>query len=184
MIPIQATQFILIPIDPKDAANGSIFLDKTNGNACSMKTLAGVVTPFAGGSSNPNVKLMQSGGIFNANDPIAKRADGKIILCDADGIGQKNFIGFALQKSEYSGAPVNVFTIGANVTGILKGKGFSPGDRIYIGENGEYINSLTSLTGGDDDYICAGIADCSGGPTASSMAEDLILLPDKIANFQ
>ncbi len=181
---IQASQFIMIPIDPKDALPGAIFLDKTNANSYTIKSIAGVTSPIANGSSNPNVKLMQSAGVFNFGSPLAKLPDGRVVLCESDGVGHKNFIGIALQKSEFSGAPVNVFTIGVNVSGILKGANFSPGDRIYVGESGEYINNLRGLVGGDDDYIMVGIADCAGGPTASSEAEDLIMLVDKIANFQ
>ena len=181
-IAFQASYLILEPTTPSSVPNNAVFIDSTNGNALSNKDSSGNLTPIGGGSSGTNyfTKVMQTDALFSANVPLAKEPNGRVIEASAHAISSRNFIGYALQASTVVGQSITVLCVGPNLVGALTGLGFTPGDIILLSESGGYTNNSSTLSDSDD-FIQAGIADCPGGPTASSTATDLITFPEFVA---
>jgi len=105
--------------------------------------------------------------------PIAKLADGGISQADSDAVGKQIWIGVANETIAIN-AFGQVVLVGPNIAGALTGKGFTPGDHIFLSQDGSYINDSTLLTGGNDSLIRVGYADCADG-VQSATATDLIM---------
>ena len=179
---IKAKYVILDPSDPLEVPNNSIFVDQANSSRLSVKDVNGNTSEIESSSGNdPFLKTMVAGESFNANVPLAKRkSDGKVVAADSDDMDRQVLIGNAEQESVGDSSLVRVRLIGPNLPGALTGKGFAAGDTIYVGEDKEYINDISLLTGDNDSIIEVGIADCSGG-IASTVATDLIFNKKEIS---
>lgn len=180
--PFKMTHLILVPTPAAQVPNGALFLDSGNLNQLSVKSYAGTVAVVegGGGSSSLFVKQMIAGEAFLANRPLSKRADGKVVAADSDSATGQQIIAHSLQASGGDNAPVNVLCVGANLAGALTGLGFSPGDEIFLGENGEYTNDISTFSNNDDSIIKVGIADCAAGE-ANVAATDLVVFTEVIA---
>lgn len=179
---VRAPYVFLDPVAPAGVPNGALFLDSTNGNTPTVKGTGGNVDPISPvATSNILIKQMQAAGAIALNRPVSKRADGKIEFADSDSISGQNVVGFAQQVATADGDLINVLCVGANIVGAITGLGFTPGQEIYLSEDGlGYSNDPGSFTGNNDSIIKVGIADCAAG-TASATASDLILFPEVVA---
>ena len=173
---VKAAYLALEPVEPGDVPNGCLFLDITNSNALTQKSSNGTVGIIASSANNnPFMKQMVAGEAFPANKPLAKRADGKVVLADSQDATRTVLIGYSMAASLGNNSIVNVFCIGSNLSGVLSGLGFTPGQTIFLGEaQGTYTNNVATFTGNNDVYMKIGIADCAAG-LASGLATDLIV---------
>lgn len=181
---VKVPYMVLDPVTPSAVPNGSIFLDSTNGNALSQKNAAGTVGVLASSASttNPFIKQMVAGEAFAANKPLAKRADGKVVLADSQDSGRTVLIGYSMGAALALNSVVNVLCVGSNIAGIISGMGFTPGQIIYVGETpGGFTNNVASFTGNNDVYMKVGIADSPAG-VAQSAATDLIALTEFVSS--
>lgn len=179
---INARYIQLVPSTPGEVPNGAFFLDSTDGNLPKVKEMGGSVEPITSGASNYFVKAMITDGAFPAGQPLAKKGNNRVVASDSDGVaGQQNQMGFALQESTGAGQTVNVLLNGPNLVGALTSLGFTPGQEVYLGENGGYVASVNAFQDADDRIIRLGIADgpagADGGP-----ATDLIAFTEVIVN--
>lgn len=131
-------------------------------------------------SAASNVKSMRndSGVTIPANKPVSKKSDGSIIVADSDSPFGQHPIGFttsAISDGQFG----DVFLLGNNISGLMTGLGFAPGDEIYLSENAGFTNDPNSFTNNDDSLIRLGIADCADGVVSGS-ATDLITMPNII----
>lgn len=163
------------PIDPTGLPNNTMYTDSTDSNLLKTKDNSGSLSPVSGSSSLFN-KVMQSGhdDIIPVGVPVSKTADGKIIPADSDAVGAQEPIGISMVAFPAFGDVGVIHLFAPNVTGVLTGMGFLPGQEIFLGETGGYTNNPNSFTGDNDSIIRIGIADCSSG-TASAVATDLII---------
>lgn len=181
---IQAKYLVLEPASSSEVPNGCLFLDQGNGNILSQKSATGVVGVISSSAnSNPMIKQMVSGETFPTGKPLAKRPDGKVVLADSDDPTRTTFIGWSMTASLAMNSVVSVMAIGVNLPGILSGLGFTPGDRVYMGEiPGTYTNNPDGFTGSNDDVYQLGIADCPSG-VAQNAATDLIASPRYVTSY-
>lgn len=137
--------------------------------------------PTVFGTADLLIKPMQSGEALAVGIPISKRADGKIVAADSDGVNRQQPIGVTVAAFDAIDSIANVLLAAPNAVGVLTGLGFAPGDEIFIGETtGGYVNDITPFVGNDDSIIKVGVADCGAG-AASGVATDLILMTQVIA---
>ena len=179
--PFKSAYIILEPQAPASVPANALFIDSTNANALSFKNASSITQPVEPQTgTNLFTKQMQAGEAFPVNTPLSKRSDGKVVGGDSDGPNGQKIIAYALEASAGDGSLVNVLCLGANLVNAITGLGFAPGDNVFMGENGEYINDINNLTGGNDSIIRVGIADCSSG-TASATANDLIVATEVVS---
>lgn len=106
--------------------------------------------------------------------PLCKAPDGKGYKSGSDGENRQNVHAIALEDAVDEGSAIYVALVGYNLIGVLNGLGFTPGDKIFIGETpGSFVNDISSFAGENDSIIWVGWADCSEG-TASNQAADLL----------
>jgi hypothetical protein len=167
------------PTVTSEMPNNSLFVDQSTG-ILKTKNSTGIVTDLTG-TANIFAKEMQSASAIRVGKPVSKRPDGRIEEAEADSTYGQMPIGFATVAFSGANEIGTVFLIGPNLSGLVTGMGFAPGDEIYIGESaGGLTNSVATFSGNDDSYVRLGIADCTAG-TASSAANDLILSMQIIA---
>jgi len=139
-----------------------------------------VVTGSLGETKQVKQMVNNTGSAIPTGTPISKKSDGSIVPCDSDHPDGQAFIGIALDAIPALGGVGRVNLIGRNLPSVLSSYSFSPGDEIFIGENGEYVNSVLGFSGGDDSIIKVGVADCAES-TASGTATDLIMFTEIIS---
>lgn len=171
----------LIPSAPATIPNGCYFVDSTNGNAATFKDVGGSTIVLTNPAAALVVKQMQVIAGYPANTPVAKRADGKVEIAQADTSDGQVLIGITLAATINPGELVNVLCVGANIAAAIYGLGFVVGDEVYVSETGGYTNDASTLTNSDA-IVKVGIADCAAG-IASSTATDLILFPDVVSSI-
>jgi hypothetical protein len=123
--------------------------------------------------SEIKIKVNASAGTIPAGRTISIYSDGGIYPADSDAITGKNMAGITLEAIA-AGLSGRVILFGKNVPGLLTGSGFAPGDKVYIDETGAYTNVATGFTGGDDEIVMIGWADCLAG-SMSATVDDLIM---------
>lgn len=166
---------ILNPIADPSMPN-TLFVNEADGK---MSTNTGSTAPISTGASY-SIKKMQAGETILAGKPVSKRADGKILAADSDGLGRQQVIGVSLDSIP-TDTLGDVLLFAPNAPGVLAGLGFVPGQEIFIGEaTGGYVDDITPFTGGNDSIVKVGVADCAEG-VASAEATDLILISQVIA---
>lgn len=170
----KALYLVLTPTNPLNVPSGSVFIDETNANAMSLKDTTGSVGQITSTTAaNLFIKQMQATGIIVKHRPVSKMASGLVIAADSDLAGGQQVIGFALDNAN-DGDLFNVLCTGPNLIDALTGLGYTPGQDIFLSEDGlGFTNDPNSFTGDNDSIIRVGIADCAAG-TASSTATDLI----------
>lgn len=106
--------------------------------------------------------------------PLCKAPDGKGYKSDSDSPNRQNVHAISLQPCTAIGQIIDVALISYNLTGVLTGLGFAPGDKVFVGETpGSFVNDISGFSGNDDSILWAGWADCAEG-VASTQATDLI----------
>lgn len=172
----------LVPANPSEVPANCLFVDSTNNNTPTYKNQFNLPAEIGTtvGTSSLFVKTMEAGGLFLINRPLSKKPDGTVVQLDSDDPGANNFCAYSLQEATFIGEQVSVLCLGANIVNAVSGMGFTAGDILYIGENGEYTNSVSGFTGNNDTIIKVGLADCPAG-AASPEATDLIAIADIIA---
>lgn len=165
--------------NPGDVPNNALFFDSTNSGQATFKNSGGSTAVIgAVSTSNLFIKQMQADQVLAINDPLAKKADGRVIKADTDlSADSQHYIGIALQAAANIGDFINVLLIGTNLAGAISGLGFAPGEYIYLGETGGFVNQagLAGFTGANDIIVRVGISDCAAG-LASAVATDLIAI--------
>ena len=176
-IAAKALYLLLEPITPATAGLGSVYVDSTNGNALTYKDMGGTSTQIgaSSGGGGPASRQMQAGAPIAINKPVSKRADGKIVVADADGPGAQKVVGFALAAAVNVNDLIPILPLGAIITGAIAGLGFAPGDTVYISETAGYTNDPNAINPATDSLIQIGVADCAAG-AASTTAVDLIVI--------
>lgn len=159
--------------------NNSLWVDSSDLYKVKLKNALGV--SYSLNEITPDtfmVKAMQSshGSTIPQGVPVSKKTDGTIVPTDSDTVTTKRFIGVTAEAIAPA-AVGQVHLVGPNVVGALSGYPlFQPGDRVYMSEtSGQYARDISEFTGGDDDIVQIGIADCTGG-TASSIADDIVVV--------
>jgi hypothetical protein len=155
---------------------GSLYVDGTNLNALTFRTMAGEDWPiFSGHLTTAEVlhkrKLNSTLSAIPVDKTVAVKLDGSICLADSDDPDAVNVIGVTKELIP-AGSYGLVQLIGPSAPNVLDGLGFSTGDIIYLGDTpGALTNSLGAIVGA---VKVVGIADC---PTddATSVATDLIM---------
>jgi hypothetical protein len=176
---VRTDAVIFNPSAVSEMPNNSLFVDQSTG-ILKTKSSTGIVTDLTG-SANIFAKEMQSAAAIRVGKPVSKRSDGRIEEAESDSIHGQMPIGFATVAFSGPNQIGTVFLVGPNLSGLVTGMGFAPGEEIYIGEtSGGLTNSIANFSGNDDSYIRLGIADCTAG-IASSTANDLILSMQIIA---
>jgi len=117
---------------------------------------------------NGHVAVIPAGKVVSID-----KLTGGIFPADSDASTGKNMFGIALEAIASAGSG-RVMMFGRNIPGVLVGSGFAPGDKVYIDENGNYVNNSAGFTGGDDEIVFVGWADCTEG-IASTIVTDLIM---------
>lgn len=126
-------------------------------------------------------KMMMNttGSPIAAFTPVAKHSSGSIYPADTDAVTGQKYIGITLAAIAHNAAgPIK--TVGDNIPDCILGLGFTPGQDIFLGEDGGYTNDITGFTGDNDTILKVGIADCEEG-TASGTAKDLIMWTEVIS---
>lgn len=133
---------------------------------------------ISGGGPTSLEKEMENGhgSTISAGTPISKLSNGKIVPADSDAANGQKFCGITKESIPTSGTGL-VFLPGPNIVGAVSGLGFAPGDKVYLGEDGGYVNSVTGFSGDNDSIWKIGMADCAEG-SASTQASDLILMTE------
>lgn len=177
------TKFIqLEPVQSSEVPNGAIFIDVDNGNKLSSKSFSGVPGEIsAGAGGNPLYKSMVAGETFAASKPLAKTANGQVVMYDSDDPNRNIFIGFSTQPALAVNSSVIVVCVGQSISGILTGLGFVPGEVVYAGEVPGTMAKFGDLTLGNDTITQLGIADTAAGVTGIN-ATDLIFFPQIIGS--
>lgn len=170
----------IVPSLPASVPNNTLFIDSSNSNQATFKDGSGNVGVIgAVSASNIFIKQMQSSVVLAVNTPVAKLANGKIINADSDTVNGQVYIGITMGTAVVDGL-VSVLLVGANIAGALTGLGYTPGQEIFLGENGGFTNNVSTFTDGDDSIIRVGIADCTSG-NASGTVTDLIAFTEVVA---
>lgn len=170
-------QFVqLSPVNPAQVPAGALFLDNTNSDIATIKSVSNIVAPVETGDPAGSlfIKKMMASAAFSANRPLGKLTNGKVVDADSDGVpGADNFCGYSLQAATADGDLIDVLCPGPNLAGALTGLGFSTGQEIYLSQDSGYTNDPGTLVGNNDSIIKLGIADCAAS-TATGTAVDLI----------
>jgi len=169
------------PTTSASVPNGSFYIDSANGNQASFKDNSGNTSVIGAiPSSNLFIKQMQASVVMPINTPVSKLANGKIVPADSDAANGQEYVGITTVAALAVDAIVSVLLPGANVVGALTGLGFLPGQEIFLGENGGFVNDVSAFAGNNDSIIRVGIADCSAG-AASAIVNDLIAFTEVVA---
>lgn len=180
MIGFKSKFISIVPSTPASVPNNTIFIDSTNSNQATFKDGTGNVGVIgAVSSSNIFIKQMQASVAMPINTPVSKLANGKIVHADSDAANGQEYVGITLAGAAIDGL-VSVILPGANIVGALTGLGFTPGQEVFLGENGGFTNNPSTFTGDNDSIIRVGIADCSAG-NASGTVTDLIAFTEIVA---
>lgn len=184
VIGIKSKFLSIDPSNPAEVPNNSLYVDASNANQATFKNSSGTSSVVgAVSTSNLFLKSMQVDEIFPVNSPLSKKANGRVVKADTDlSPDTQRYIGIALQAPVNIGDFINVLIVGANLANALVGLGFSPGDEVFLAENGGFTNAagVAGFGGNNDSVIKVGIADCTGG-TASATANDLIAFTEVIS---
>ena len=170
---------IMEPVAPDSVPVGSLYLDANNADVLSTKTTGGTEQPVGDVALNVMIKRKKnmSGSVIPAKKKVALKNDGSIVLADNDGIDTSMGIGFSMGPIDH-GAYGNILLVGANVADAVVGMGFTPGDRIMLGNTpGALTNDLGSFNPSTDTIYRVGIADCAG-ETMNPTATDLIMMAE------
>jgi len=176
---------ILEPVAPATTVSGEFYRDNANADALTDKSTGGSNTQVGAASSDAimvKTKQNTSGVNIAVNTPVGLTADGGIIKSDSDGPTSQVLIGITLDAIN-SGAQGRVALVGPNARNAIQGLGFTPGNSIYLNQDGSnrgFTNNLNDLSGGDDSVIRIGYADCAPG-AANATADDLIMFAEVIA---
>ncbi len=175
---IKVSAVILVPVDPDDVPNNSIYSDIGNSNALSNKTSGGTEQAVGAVSSSDAFSKMAknvSGSSIAANLPVSRASDGSIVLADSDAAQGQRPIGVTMEEIPHDSFGL-IGLIGRNLPGALSTFSFVPGADLYIPEDGTgYTADPESFTNSDDSLILIGVADCADGDMSGD-APDLILL--------
>lgn len=175
---IRTAAVVLVPIAPGSAPANSIFSDSSNSNAFTNKTAGDSVQPVgAVASSDAFAKRAKnmSGETIPANRPVSRVSDGSIVPADSDAAQGQRPIGVTMEEIPHEAFGM-VGLVGRNLAGALGGLEFSPGQDLYVSEDGSgYTADPDHFTENDDSLILIGIADCADNETGTA-APDLILL--------
>jgi len=161
------------------AANplGSLYVDGTNLNELTFRTLAGADLPIFGGAPTSSEvlnkhKLNSTLSTILVDKTIAVKTDGTICLADSDDPLATNVIGVT-KEAILSGEYGTIQLIGPSAPNVIDGMGFATGELIYLGNTpGSLTNDLGSVVGA---VKVVGIADCASDD-ASAIATDLIMV--------
>lgn len=173
----RGTSLVLPETYPAPNPLGSIYVDGTNLNALTFRTLSGVDLPiFSGTLTTAEVlhkrKLNNTLSTISVDKTVAVKSDGTICLADSDDPDAVVVIGVtkeAILAGEYG----LVQLIGPNALNVLDGLGFAVGDTIYLGNTpGALTNDVGSVIGA---VKVVGIADCATD-VASGIATDLVVV--------
>lgn len=181
---LRSDAVIFNPIAATGLPTNAIFCDSASNGDFSINDAGGVPGPISGGSggsSGPSTRRQQQcAAPIAALVPYSKLPDGRIVPADSDAANGQKLAGITIDAFVTANDLGYVNTIGIVIPNILAGLGFSPGDEIFLGENGGYTKNPGAFTGDNDSIIRIGIADCPAG-VASSLATDLIPIPHIIA---
>lgn len=180
---IQTGALILTPVAASTAPANSLYVDSTSG---SLTSKDGTSTPGAIGSSGANylLKTMQNTSVVDipALTPVAKKSDGGIVAADANDVAAKVVIGISLVLIT-AGSQGSVLLAGPNVPGAVAGKGFTPGEAIFMSEiAGGYVPA-SSLTDLGDKVVMIGYADCAEGAASATCVDLVMVLQTVIAGI-
>lgn len=162
---------------PASKPLGSLYVDGTNLNALTFRTLAGIDLPIFGGTLTSTEifiknKLNATLSTIPADSTVALKTDGSIVLADSDDPLATNIIGIT-KEPILSGEYGVVQLTGPSAPNVVDGMGFTSGDIIYLGNTpGSLTNTLGSIIGA---VKIVGIADCATD-VQSSTATDLIVV--------
>lgn len=179
---IRTAALSMDPQAPGTVPANSMYFDSANSGLLSQKNAGNVPSQLAVATANDlMIKVMEnlSGVTIPAGKPVSKKSDGSILAGDALAVGAGLYVGVTLDSIN-SGSTGRVLLVGPNVAGALTGLGFTPGQDIYLNENGGYSNNPGAFVGNSDAIIKVGVADCAGG-AASGTVTDLIMFPDVVS---
>lgn len=174
---VRGTSLVLPSTYPSAQPLGTLYVDGTNLNMLTFRTMAGADLPIFGGSMTSSEVLNKRKRnstlvTIPVDKTVAVKTDGSICLADSDDPDAVNVIGTtkeAILPSTYG----VVQLIGPSAPNLLDGLGFNTGDIIYLGDTpGALTNDLGSIVGA---VKVVGIADCPSDD-ASSIATDLIVV--------
>lgn len=176
---------ILQPIPAGNAVPGELYRDQDNADVLTDQNTGGGDTPVGAASSDSvmtKLKQNKSGVTILAGTPVALLANGGIIKADSDGVTSQVLIAISIDEilNDEEG---RVALIGPNIRNAIQGLGFTPGQPVYLNQDGSnrgFTTNLGDLTGNDDSIIKIGYADCAPG-AASATADDLIVAHEVIA---
>lgn len=175
---IKTSAIILVPIPAAQAPANSIFSNSGDSNAFTNKTFSSESIPVgAVSSADAFAKRARNmtGEELPANVPVSRASDGSVVRADSDAAQGQRPIGVTLEVIA-DGDYGLVGLVGRNLAGALAGFEFTPGQDLYVSEDGNgYTADPDSFTGGDDSLILIGIADCASDEMGTD-APDLILL--------
>ena len=174
---VRGTSLVLPSTYPAANPLGSIYVDGTNLNALTFRTLSGVDLPiFSGTLTTAEVlhkrKLNSTLATIAVDKTVAVKTDGTICLADSDDPAAVNVIGItkeAILAGEYG----LVQLVGPSAPNVVDGLGFNTGDIIYLGDTpGSLTNNIGSIVGV---VRVVGIADCPDSD-ATGVATDLVIV--------
>jgi len=174
---MRGTSLVLPSTYPAAQPLGTLYVDGTNLNMLTFRTLAGSHLPIFGGSMTSSEvlnksKLNSTGSTIAVDKTVALKTDGTICLADSDDPAATNVIGVTKEEI-LSGSYGVIQLIGPSAPNVVDGLGFATGDIIYVGDDpGELTNNLGAIVG---TVKVVGIADCASD-TASGVATDLIVV--------
>lgn len=120
--------------------------------------------------SEIKIKVNASAGTIPAGRTVSIYSDGGIYPADSDAVTGQNMAGITLE-SIAAGLSGRVFLFGKNIPGLLTGSGFAPGDKVYVDETGAYTTVATGFTGGNDEIVMVGWADCVAGAMSATVTD-------------
>lgn len=173
----------MTPSVPSSVPVGATFIDSTNSNALSFKSVGGSVTVIGESSSSDiMVKLKKNltGYAIASGKTVALKPDGSIVLADNDGSNTQVVLGVTMESianDTYGRVMLN----GANVPGAVTGLTFTSGQAILLSSTpGVLTNTAAGLDPATMTIMKVGIADCASG-VCSGTATDLIMEAEVIS---
>ena len=182
---IRAASTTMAPIPIGEAQVGSLFLDTTNNNALSFKSIVGDVAPVSFSVSVTDSVLIKrkqnkTGVMIPGGTPAALKPDGSMAPADSDGTNIQVVIGVTQGDTEHMDFG-SVLLNGPNASGALAGLGFAPGDAIMLSSTpGVLTNTTAGIDPATMTIMKVGIADCASG-VCSGIATDLIMEAEVIS---
>lgn len=180
---IRTGAVVFDPQVPGVIPDGSLYLDSTNSNVLTTKTVGGSEQPI-GTSSSADIMIKEKENKTGVTIAISKRvsikSDGSICLADNDDPVARQSFGLTLESIDHL-ATGRILLDGPNAVGAIAGLGFTPGQPIMLSSTpGVLTNDLSSFDPETDVIMKVGIADCAAG-VASATASDLIMVTDVIS---